>query len=165
VSQRISHAEMSQLDHFEGWRVVKLGHLDEWAGLMPTAMGLPIKSADRIRTQPSPFRPSRTAVRKFGCRIAWFDDRIRTQPSIPPIKRAVVRRNGMCVRRRDGGVAKVGGSGLQWAPKTIAFTNGSASIRPTWDPCSSIHHSPPGAHEQNGTKPTPDCKNGPKRDF
>ena len=98
VPQRICNTEMSQMNHFEGWRVVTLGHLAEWAGLMPTAMGLPIKSADRIRTQPSPFPPSRTAVRRSGCRIARFDDRIRTQPSIPPPKRAVVRRNGTRVR-------------------------------------------------------------------
>jgi len=47
--------------------VVKSRCLEEWAGLMPTAIGLPTKSADRIRTQPSPFRPSRTVVRRYGC--------------------------------------------------------------------------------------------------
>ena len=49
---------ISQLDHFEAWRVVHLGHLDELVGVMATTMGLPIESADRIRTQPSPFRPA-----------------------------------------------------------------------------------------------------------
>jgi len=58
--------------------VVYLGDLDEWVSEMPTALGLPIKSADRIRTQPSPFQPSPTAVRKFGTKTAVFDDRIRT---------------------------------------------------------------------------------------
>jgi len=58
VPQRISHAEISQMDHFEGWRVVYLGHLEEWAGVMPTSVGLPVESADRIRTQPSSFGPA-----------------------------------------------------------------------------------------------------------
>ena len=87
-------AQISHFEHFEGWQVAQLKQLEECAGVMPTSMGLPIKSVDRIRTQPSPFGPSRTAVRRYGCGIAGFDDRIRTQPSIPPVKRAAVRRNG-----------------------------------------------------------------------
>ena len=103
------------------WRVVQSGDLDEWASVMPTALGLPIKSADRIRTKPSPFQPSPTAVRKSGTKTAVFDDRIRTQPSIPPIKRAAVRRNGTRWPADEMVMQPSGGSGRQRAPKTSCF--------------------------------------------
>jgi len=74
----IENVEMPQLDHLAGQRVVHLGHLAESAGVMPTMMRLPTRSADRIRTQPSTFPLPRTAVRRYGTKTAGFDDRIRT---------------------------------------------------------------------------------------